>query len=65
VLYRIALTQARHSSEAKAYLDRRVAEGKTKREARRALTRYIARAASRLWQECAPVSISDRVDEAA
>jgi transposase len=65
VLYRIALTQARHSLEARAYLDRRVAEGKTRREARRALTRYIARAVWRLWQECAPVSISDRADEAA
>ena len=65
VLYRIALSQARHSTEARAYLDRRIAEGKTKREARRALTRYIARAVWRLWQECAPVSISDRVSVAA
>jgi transposase len=65
VLYRIALSQARHSTEARAYLDRRITEGKTKREARRALTRYIARAVWQLWQECAPVSISDRVSEAA
>ncbi len=65
VLYRIALTQASHSTEARAYLRRRVAEGKTRREARRALTRFIARAVWRLWQECASISISDRADEAA
>ena len=39
VLYRIAITQAHHSAQARAYIDRRVAEGKTRREARRALTR--------------------------
>ena len=33
VLYRIALTQAHFSPEARAYLDRRVSEGKTRREA--------------------------------
>ncbi len=65
VLYRIALTQAHHSTEARAYLDRRIAEGKTRREARRALTRYIARAVWRLWQECAPASASRHADEAA
>ena len=55
ILYRIALTQARHSPEARAYLDRRVAEGKTRREALRALKRYLIRAIWaiwRLWQEC-------------
>ena len=43
ILYRIALTQARHSPEAQAYLDRRVREGKTRREAMRALKRFIVR----------------------
>ena len=52
VLYRIALTQAHHSPEARAYLDRRVAEGKTRREAMRALKRFLIRAIWRLWQEC-------------
>jgi transposase len=52
ILYRIALTQARHSAEARAYLDRRVAEGKTMREAFRALKRFLVRAVWRLWQEC-------------
>jgi hypothetical protein len=31
ILYGIALTQAHHSPEARTYLTRRVAEGKTKR----------------------------------
>jgi transposase len=52
ILYRIALTQARYSSEARTYLDRRVAEGKTRREALRALKRFLVRAIWRLWQEC-------------
>jgi transposase len=52
ILYRIALTQARCSPEAQAYLTRRVGEGKTKREALRALKRFIARAIWRRWQEC-------------
>ncbi len=57
VLYYIALTQAHHLPSARAYLDRRVAEGKTRREARRALTRFIVRAVWRLWQECWPKAI--------
>jgi transposase len=52
ILYRIALTQARYAPEARAYLDRRVAEGKTRREALRALKRFLVRAIWRLWQEC-------------
>ncbi len=64
-LYRIALTQAHHLPAARAYLDRRVAEGKTRREARRALTRYIVRAVWRLWQECAPAAAGVPLDEAA
>jgi transposase len=56
ILYRIALTQARHSPEAKKYLERRTSEGKTKREALRALKRYLVRAIWRLWQECFPAA---------
>jgi transposase len=52
ILFRIALTQARRSPQARAYLDRRVAEGKTGREALRALKRFLVRAVWRLWQEC-------------
>jgi transposase len=52
VLHRIAMTQARCSPEAQAYLARRVAEGKTKREALRALKRFICRAVWRRWVIC-------------
>ncbi len=52
ILYRIAITQARCSPEARVYLARRVAQGKTKREALRALKRFIVRAIWRRWREC-------------
>ncbi len=52
ILYRIALSQARSCPEAQAYLARRQAEGKTWREAIRALKRYLIRAIWRLWQAC-------------
>ena len=52
ILYRIALTQARASDEAKAYLARREAGGTSRREAIRALKRFLVRAIWRLWQEC-------------
>jgi transposase len=54
-LYRIVLTQAHHHPEAKAYIERRISQGKTKREAHRALRRFVARAIWRLWQECQQV----------
>jgi transposase len=54
ILYRIALTQLRCWPPAQDYVARRLREGKTKREAIRALKRYIARAIWRLWQECVP-----------
>lgn len=65
ILYRIALTQARHSVQARAYLDRRVAEGKTRREAIRALKRFSIRAIWRLWQECLPISDTTFAENAA
>jgi transposase len=52
IVYRIALTQLRHSAQAQAYFARRVTEGKTKREALRALKRFIVRAIWRQWQIC-------------
>ena len=52
ILYRIAVSQAHSSPAAQAYLARRQAEGKTWREAIRALKRYLIRAIWRLWQEC-------------
>jgi transposase len=52
LLHQIALTQSRHAPEARAYLERRSTEGKTRREAFRALKRFLARAIWRRWQEC-------------
>lgn len=43
VLHQIVLTQARTYAPAQAYLARRRAEGRTDREARRALKRFVAR----------------------
>ena len=42
-LHIIAITRARHDPETKAYLARKQAEGKTKREAIRCLKRHLAR----------------------
>jgi hypothetical protein len=44
--------RAHHSPKARTYLARRVAEGKTKREAIRVLKRFIVRAVWRAWLEC-------------
>jgi transposase len=41
-LHRIAIVQARVDPRARDFLDRKSAEGKTKREARRALKRHLA-----------------------
>lgn len=43
-IHTIALSCAKHQPETRAYLDRRISEGKTKREAQRALKRHISRA---------------------
>jgi transposase len=52
ILHRIALTQSRAYPPAITYLRRRMAEGKTRAEATRALKRYIARAVHRAWGQC-------------
>jgi len=65
IVYRIALVQARSSPEARAYLARRVAEGKTKREAFRALKRYLIRAIWRLWGACLSSASVEPADYAA
>jgi transposase len=46
-LHRIAVTRARTCPRTRAYLDRKLAEGKTKPEAYRCLKRHLAR---RFWQ---------------
>lgn len=52
IVHRIALVQSRCSPDARAYLAKQQAAGKTKREAIRALKRYIVRAVFRAWQQC-------------
>lgn len=52
VFHQIVLTQGRVYAPARAYLARRIGEGKTQREARRALKRLIVRRVYRAWREC-------------
>jgi transposase len=42
-IHTIAIIRAKHQPETRAYLERRVQEGKTKREALRSLKRHISR----------------------
>jgi len=51
-LHQIVLTQGRMHPPARTYLLRRSAEGKTKREARRALKRLIVRRIYHAWVDC-------------
>ena len=50
-LHVIALAQARHHPPARAYIERKRSEGKTHREAVRALKRQLVRTVFRLLQE--------------
>ena len=52
VLHMITLTQMRFWPPARAYIARRVSEGKTQREARRALKRFLIRAIWQAWKTC-------------
>jgi transposase len=52
VLHMIALTQLSSWPPARAYMKRRISEGKTKREAMRALKRFLARAVWQAWKTC-------------
>jgi transposase len=52
LLHQIVLTQARMYPPAQAYLARRCAEGKSAREARRALKRLIVRRVFHAWIDC-------------
>jgi transposase len=52
VLYIMSVTQQRHLPEAAAYISRKRAEGKTRREARRAHKRHLAnRVIRRMWKD--------------
>ena len=61
ILHRIALTQARCSPQGRAYLQRRQAEGKSWREAIRALKRHLARVVWQQWRRCWPAASSAAV----
>ena len=52
LIYRIAWGQERCHPPAQAYLAKKHAEGKSRKEARRCLMRYITRAVFRKWQAC-------------
>ncbi|MGW2858183.1 transposase [Streptomyces sp. NPDC001205] len=54
-LYRIVLTRLRWDPRTQAYYERRVAEGKTRREVIRCLKRYVAREIFRLVVRPVPV----------
>ena len=53
-LYMVAVTRLRQDPATRAYLKRRLAEGKTKREVVRCLKRYIARRVWRLLEHAPP-----------
>ena len=55
-LHRIAITQARVHPPARAYLERKQAEGKSRREALRCLKRYLARGLYRLLEHGPPIA---------
>lgn len=58
-LHRIAIVQARLSPEAQAFLERKRAEGKTAREARRALKRHLANVVYRRLLAWAPQALGE------
>lgn len=60
-LHKIAIVQARWEPRARQYLDRRQADGKTRREALRALKRHLARVVFRLLSGQHTADQADRV----
>jgi transposase len=52
LVHLVAVTQLRCYAPAKTYIKRRLGEGKTKREALRALKRYLVRAIWQAWKRC-------------
>lgn len=52
VLYLASVTQQRDRNDARSYIDRKLSEGKTRREARRAHKRHLAnRVIRRMWKD--------------
>jgi transposase len=54
-IHTIVLHRRRHDAPTRAYVERRVAEGKSRREANRLLKRYLARHLYRLLQQTEPL----------
>jgi hypothetical protein len=54
-LHTIVLHRRQHDAATRAYVERRVAEGKSRREATRLLKRYFARLLFRLLQQAEPL----------
>lgn len=54
-LHTIIIARSSHDPDTKAYIERRVAEGKTRREARRCLKRFLARRVYRLLEHQHPL----------
>ena len=65
ILHMIALTQMRSWPPAQAYIARRISEGTSKREAMRALKRYLIRAIWHQWQDCVALPLKSAGIEAA
>ena len=61
-LHRLAISKARLDPETAAYLARKQAEGKSRREALRCLKRHLARRVFKLLQPAAPPAPSTSVD---
>ncbi len=55
-LHTIVLQRRQHDALTKAYIERRIAEGKSRREATRLLKRYLARRIYRLLQQQPPMT---------
>jgi len=54
-LHTVVLHRRQHDPTTQAYIERRVAEGKTRREATRLLKRYLARQLYRLLENQDPL----------
>ena len=54
-LHTVVLHRRQHDPATRAYIDRRVSEGKSRREATRLLKRYLARHLYRLLQQTEPL----------
>lgn len=54
IIYRIAVAQLRYPGQAKTFVEKKVSQGHSKREAIRSLKRYIVRAIWQQWKLCPP-----------